>query len=59
MFSKNIVHNVLLIYCISPFSGKNVLNQKSELERALSKHKEKQVISQQEKEHKKAPGKYF
>lgn len=37
------------------FSGKNVLNQKSELERALSKHKEKQVINQ-EKDQKEAPG---
>ncbi|XP_077284999.1 protein FAM107B [Arctopsyche grandis] len=34
--------------------GKNVLNQKSELERALSKHKEKQVINQ-EKDQKEAP----
>ncbi|XP_048484873.1 protein FAM107B [Plutella xylostella] len=34
--------------------GKNVLNQKSELEKALSKHKEKQILNQ-EKEHKETP----
>ncbi|KAJ8732822.1 hypothetical protein PYW07_015421 [Mythimna separata] len=34
--------------------GKNVLNQKSELEKALSKHKEKQIMNQV-KEHKETP----
>ncbi|CAB3243030.1 unnamed protein product [Arctia plantaginis] len=34
--------------------GKNVLNQKSELERALSKHKEKQILNQV-KEHRETP----
>ncbi|GBP25779.1 hypothetical protein EVAR_94797_1 [Eumeta japonica] len=34
--------------------GKNVLNQKSELQRALLKHKEKQILNQ-EKEHKETP----
>ncbi|XP_041976723.1 protein FAM107B [Aricia agestis] len=34
--------------------GKNVLNQKSELEKALSKHKEKQLMNQI-KEHKETP----
>lgn len=38
--------------------GKNVLNQKSELEKALSKHKEKQIMNQV-KEHKETPGKWF
>ncbi|CAG9560568.1 unnamed protein product [Danaus chrysippus] len=28
------------------FRGKNVLNQKSELQKALSKHKEKQLMNQ-------------
>lgn len=40
---------------LSVFRGKNVLNQKSELEKALSKHKEKQILNQ-EKEHKETPG---
>lgn len=36
--------------------GKNVLNQKSELEKALSKHKEKQILNQmREQQHKDAP----
>ncbi|XP_026739774.1 actin-associated protein FAM107A [Trichoplusia ni] len=34
--------------------GKNVLNQKSELEKALSKHKEKQIMNQV-KEHRETP----
>ncbi|CAG4937997.1 unnamed protein product [Colias eurytheme] len=34
--------------------GKNVLNQKSELEKALSKHKEKQLMNQV-KEHRETP----
>ncbi|XP_061710198.1 actin-associated protein FAM107A-like [Cydia pomonella] len=34
--------------------GKNVLNQKSELQKALSKHKEKQILNQV-KEHKETP----
>ncbi|CAH2992255.1 unnamed protein product [Chilo suppressalis] len=34
--------------------GKNVLNQKSELQRALSKHKEKQIMNQV-REHKETP----
>ncbi|XP_060800979.1 protein FAM107B isoform X1 [Amyelois transitella] len=34
--------------------GKNVLNQKSELQKALSKHKEKQIMNQV-KEHKETP----
>ncbi|KAG6446387.1 hypothetical protein O3G_MSEX004444 [Manduca sexta] len=34
--------------------GKNVLNQKSELERALSRHKEKQILNQV-KEHREKP----
>lgn len=38
------------------FRGKNVLNQKSELQKALSKHKEKQILNQV-KEHKETPGK--
>lgn len=37
------------------FRGKNVLNQKSELEKALSKHKEKQILNQV-KEHRETPG---
>lgn len=37
------------------FRGKNVLNQKSELEKALSKHKEKQIMNQV-KEHRETPG---
>lgn len=38
------------------FRGKNVLNQKSELQKALSKHKEKQTLNQV-KEHRETPGK--
>ncbi|XP_049866568.1 actin-associated protein FAM107A [Pectinophora gossypiella] len=34
--------------------GKNVLNQKSELQKALSKHKEKQIMNQV-KEHRETP----
>lgn len=34
--------------------GKNVLNQKSELQKALSRHKEKKILNQ-EKEHKETP----
>ncbi|XP_073951549.1 actin-associated protein FAM107A isoform X1 [Choristoneura fumiferana] len=34
--------------------GKNVLNQKSELQKALSKHKEKQILNQV-KEHRETP----
>ncbi|VVC97247.1 unnamed protein product [Leptidea sinapis] len=34
--------------------GKNVLNQKSELQKALSKHKEKQLMNQV-KEHRETP----
>ncbi|KOB77205.1 Uncharacterized protein OBRU01_00666 [Operophtera brumata] len=34
--------------------GKNVLNQKSELEKALSKHKDKQIMNQI-REHKETP----
>lgn len=40
------------------FRGKNVLNQKSELQKALSKHKEKQILNQV-KENREAPGKYY
>lgn len=39
------------------FRGKNVLNQKSELEKALSKHKEKQILNQV-REHRETPGTY-
>lgn len=35
-----------------------MLNQKSELERALSKHKDKQILNQV-REHRETPGKIF
>lgn len=40
------------------FRGKNVLNQKSELQKALSKHKEKQLMNQIQ-QHRETPGNIF
>lgn len=48
----NSQYSYIIHFC---FRGKNVLNQKSELEKALSKHKEKQ-IQNQVKEHRETPG---
>lgn len=42
-------------YAFLLYRGKNVLNQKSELQKALSKHKEKQLMNQV-KEHRETPG---
>lgn len=50
-------NNWLNKYLIYNFRGKNVLNQKSELQKALSKHKEKKIMNQV-KEHKETPGEF-
>lgn len=53
----NYRNNWLIIYIINNFRGKNVLNQKSELQKALSKHKEKKIMNQV-KEHRETPGEF-
>lgn len=45
--TKSLKFSISINYSFSYFSGKNVLNQKTELQRALEKQKERHVISAQ------------
>lgn len=48
MYMKNVINVFVVMLCCFLFSGKNILNQKSELQRALEKQKDNMAKKQYE-----------